>query len=407
MDKLDFTEPSQGIFHYTTEGIFIVNEAGKIMGANPSAEKIFGYAPNTLAGKRIEDLIPSRFKGSHADHRQKFHQEPKSRSMGSGRDLYALREDGSEFPVEISLSPYTSNGETFVIAFVIDISVRKEAEKKLIAYKNELEKMVAERTTNLLNTIESLENTKNELDNALKREQELGSMKSRFVSIASHEFRTPLATIMSSLSLVEKYSDLNEFQKRDRHIHRIKTAVRNLTDILNDFLSLNRLEEGKVVIVSEDFVVKDLLYEIQQQMSSVAKASQEIVLDISGKKTFKSDPKLITNILINLLSNAIKFSPESSIILLSSEITDDKLTLKVKDQGIGMPAKEFKHVFERFYRMSNAGEIQGTGLGLSIVSHYITLLQGTITFESTENVGTEFTVTIPKSQNYEQKNIIN
>lgn len=397
MSQKDFSDLSEGIFKYTTEGIFVVDESGEIIRANPSAEKIFGYTENALTGKRIEELIPARYRGAHSGHRQRFHEEARARSMGLGMDLYGLRQDGTEFPVEISLSPYSDNNRNFVIAFVIDISVRKEAEMRLIAYKDELEKEVEERTLDLRNTIQSLETIKNDLDEALKREQELGSMKSRFVSIASHEFRTPLATIMSSLSLVEKYGNLNEIEKRDRHIHRIKTAVRNLTEILNDFLSLNRLEEGKVVIAAEAFRVDILMEEVYNQMIPLMKKNQVILRAHSGPIMFKSDPRLITNILINLLSNAIKFSGNGKAIRLFSSTEHHQLVLKVKDEGIGIPAAERKRVFERFYRMSNAGEIQGTGLGLSIVSHYVSLLQGTVTFESTENAGTEFTVSIPQS----------
>ncbi len=397
MSQKDFSDLSEGIFKYTTEGIFVVDESGEIIRANPSAEKIFGYGVNELAGKRIEDLIPSRYRGAHAGHRQRFHGEARARSMGLGMDLYGLRKDRSEFPVEISLSPYTDKKRNFVIAFVIDISIRKESEMRLIAYKDELEKEVEERTLDLRNTIQSLETIKNDLDEALRREQELGSMKSRFVSIASHEFRTPLATIMSSLSLVEKYGNLNEIEKRDRHIQRIKAAVRNLTEILNDFLSLNRLEEGKVIISTEPFRVDILLEEVYNQMIPLMKKNQVIQRAHSGPMTFRSDPKLITNILINLLSNAIKFSGNGKIIQVMSCTDEEQLVLKVKDEGIGIPEAEHKRVFERFYRMSNAGEIQGTGLGLSIVSHYVSLLQGNVSFESIENVGTEFTVTIPRS----------
>lgn len=397
MSQKDFSDLSEGIFKYTTEGIFVVDERGEIIRANPSAEKIFGYPEHTLSGRRIEELIPVRYRGAHSGHRKRFHGEARARSMGLGMDLYGLRKDGTEFPVEISLSPFTNSSGNFVIAFVIDISVRKEAEMRLIAYKDELEKEVEERTLDLRNTIQSLETIKNDLDEALKREQELGSMKSRFVSIASHEFRTPLATIMSSLSLVEKYGNLNEIEKRDRHIHRIKTAVRNLTEILNDFLSLNRLEEGKVIIAAETFRIDILLEEVYNQMIPLMKKNQVILRTHSGPITFRSDPKLITNILINLLSNAIKFSGNGKTIRLVSVIENDQLVLKVKDDGIGIPEAEHKRVFERFYRMSNAGEIQGTGLGLSIVSHYVSLLQGTVSFESTENVGTEFTVSIPQS----------
>jgi PAS domain S-box-containing protein len=396
MGEKDFSDPSEGIFMYTTEGIFIIDERGNIIRANPSGEKIFGYPTNSLTGRRIEDLIPSRYHKSHPSHRQSFHGEARARSMGLGRDLFGLRLDGTEFPVEISLSPFSNNTGNFVIAFVIDISVRKEAELRLIAYKDELEKEVEERTLDLRSTIQSLETIKNDLDEALKREQELGSMKSRFVSIASHEFRTPLATILSSLSLVEKYGNLNEIEKRDRHIMRIKSAVRNLTEILNDFLSLNRLEEGKVVISSERFQVDILLEEVYNQVLPLLKKDQILLRQHVGANAFKSDPRLITNILLNLLSNAIKFSGEGKTIVLTSILDDKGLTLKVKDQGIGIPELERKRVFERFYRMSNAGEIQGTGLGLSIVSHYVALLDGSVSFESKENVGTEFTVTLPE-----------
>jgi PAS domain S-box-containing protein len=396
MGQKDFSDPSEGIFMYTTEGIFIIDEKGYIIRANPSGEKIFGYPTKTLTGRRIEELIPSRYHKSHSSHRQSFHGEARARSMGLGRDLFGLRLDGTEFPVEISLSPFSNSTGNFVIAFVIDISVRKEAELRLIAYKDELEKEVEERTLDLRSTIQSLETIKNDLDEALKREQELGSMKSRFVSIASHEFRTPLATILSSLSLVEKYGNLNEIEKRDRHIMRIKSAVRNLTEILNDFLSLNRLEEGKVVISSERFQVDILLEEVYNQVLPLLKKDQVLVRQHVGLNAYKSDPRLLTNILLNLLSNAIKFSGEGKTIVLTSILDEKGLTLKVKDQGIGIPELERKRVFERFYRMSNAGEIQGTGLGLSIVSHYVALLDGTVSFESKENVGTEFTVVIPE-----------
>ncbi len=401
MNESDFLKQSESIFAYTTEGILIVNERGVILRVNPSAGRIFGYQQGNLEGKRIEDLIPERYRRNHGNYRQQFHKESQPRSMGVGRDLYGLREDGSEFPVEISLSPFSNESGNYVVAFVIDITVRKDAEKKLIDYKNELEKLVEERTADLRKTIYRLEKTKRELDLALITEQELGLMKSRFVSIASHEFRTPLAAIMSSLSLVEKYADLKDIEKRDRHIKKIKNAVRNLTDILNDFLSLNRLEEGKVMVFSEIFPVGALLEELMHQMESIAKPDQVITLLQKGLPSglvFSSDPKLIFNILSNLVSNAIKFSGPTDEVLVSASYEDDYLVLKVKDKGIGIPEDEYKHVFERFYRMRNAGEIQGTGLGLSIVSHHVSLLKGKVNFVSKENVGTEFTVKIPNQR---------
>lgn len=405
MNKAISPDPSEGIFKYSNEGILIVDDAGKIIRVNPASERIFGFKEQELLGMTIESLIPARFRHKHPKHRASFHKDAKARSMGSDLQLFALKADKTEFPVEISLSPFSDGEKNFVIAFVVDISVRREAENKLIAYKNELEKEVEERTLDLRSSIQNLEQTKNDLDEALRREQELGSMKSRFVSIASHEFRTPLATIMSSLSLVEKYANLNQVQKRDRHISRIKTAVKNLTEILNDFLSLNRLEEGKVIFIVENFDVYELLDESVSQMKSLTKHKQHINLKVSGETNFRSDPRLINNILINLLSNAIKFSDEGKDIWVNVENHGHELIIKVNDEGIGMPKSEQKHVFERFYRMSNAGEIQGTGLGLSIVSHYVNLLSGKIEFKSIENEGTRFIISIPN--NTEDENITN
>ena len=396
--EMDIQNQSEAIFQFATEGILIIDKQGNIIRVNPNGEALFGYKNGELEGKTVEDLIPNRFHTNHVKQRDSFNTHPHARSMGVGRDLFAVRKDGSEFPVEVSLSPYKHSKGDYVIAFVIDITVRKVAENKLINYKNELEKEVEERTLVLKGAIQKLEKTKAELDESLKRERELSSMKSRFISIASHEFRTPLATVLSSLSLVEKYANLAENEKRDKHLTRIKSSVRNLTEILNDFLSLNKLEEGKVFVSLETYKLNELLEEISQQMQSIAKKGQKINVEWVNKPTnfeVRLDPKLFNNIIINLVSNAIKFSPENSEIKITGEFTaggepHNQVVIKVKDNGIGMPESEQKHVFERFYRMRNAGEIQGTGLGLSIVNHYVSLLKGKITFSSQENKGTEF-----------------
>ena len=397
--EMDILHQSEAIFLFATEGILIADKQGKIVRVNPSGADMFGYEPEELTDLMIEDLIPNRFRQGHVAHRKSFNEHPHARSMGGGMDLYAKRKDGSEFPVEISLSPYQNSKGAYVIAFVIDISIRKIAENKLVSYKNELEVEVEERTLVLKEAIQKLEKTKDELDRALKREQELNLMKSRFITIASHEFRTPLATVLSSLSLVEKYSDLDENEKRDKHIHRIKSSVRNLTDILNDFLSLNKLEEGKIVVTPETFAINEVLEEICQPMQGIAKKGQKIDCSCETSESsyeVRLDPKLIKNIVINLISNAIKFSPENSRIEVKGSLTNKEMIIRIKDEGIGIPEAEKKHVFERFYRMSNAEAIQGTGLGLSIVNQYVLLLKGKIDFTSKINKGTEFIITLPR-----------
>ncbi|WP_394993661.1 ATP-binding protein [Emticicia sp.] len=395
----DMLNQVEAIFQFATEAILITDNHGKIIRVNPSTEAMFGYDTSEFINQPIEILIPRRLSERHKNHREKFQENPHARSMGANFDLFAKRKDDTEFPVEVSLSPYTNSDGSFVIAFIIDISIRKKAENQLIAYKSELEKEVEERTMILKEAIQKLEQTKDELDNSLKREREVNSMKSRFISIASHEFRTPLATVLSSLSLVEKYSELKEDEKRNKHISRIKSSVRNLTEILNDFLSLNKLEEGKVMINIEHFNLYDLIDGVRQELQGIAKTSQEIELSCAnnGDSMVNLDKTLIRNILINLVSNAIKFSSEDSTININVVLSETTVIISVEDHGIGIPAADQKHLFERFFRSSNAGEIKGTGLGLSIVAHYVNLLKGSIKFESKENVGTKFYINLHRN----------
>jgi PAS domain S-box-containing protein len=394
--EMDIFNQVEAIFQFATEAILITNDKGVIIRSNPSAERLFRYTQHELTGSSVEMLIPARYKHSHEAHREHYNKNSHPRAMGTGYDVFGKTKEGTEFPVEVSLSPFSNSQGRFVIAFIVDISLRKSAEDQMKAYQSELEKEVEERTMILKEAIHKLEQIKEELDRSLKRERELNSMKSRFISIASHEFRTPLATVLSSLSLVEKYADLNEGEKRDKHIARIKSSIRNLTDILNDFLSLNKLEEGKVMVSPDEFDVNKVVEKVVPDIQGIAKAGQKIETVFAGTETIvELDAKLVQNILINLLSNAIKFSPEDSTITVSVQTSGNRLILKVGDQGIGIPDADKRHMFERFFRSSNAGEIQGTGLGLSIVLHYVNLMKGNISFESKENEGTTFIVDLP------------
>lgn len=214
--------------------------------------------------------------------------------------------------------------------------------------------------------------------------------------MASHEFRTPLATILSSVSLIEKYSEKGETDKLGRHIGKIKSSINNLTDILNDFLSLSKLEEGKVECEMHECDIEECIMEFVAEMQAIAKEGQTIQYSHAGKKTARVDKKLMKNILFNLISNAIKFSPEGKTIVARSEHTGKSLIISVKDEGIGISKEDQKHLFERFFRAHNAMNIQGTGLGLNIVLRYLELMNGTINFTSAENKGTTFTLTIPQ-----------
>ncbi|MEO6303048.1 MAG: PAS domain-containing sensor histidine kinase, partial [Bacteroidia bacterium] len=307
-----------------------------------------------------------------------------------------LRKDGVEIPVEISLSPYNNTEGKFVIAFIVDITVRKQAEEKLKNYSADLENQVKNRTLILEEAIEELEKTKKDLYNALDKEKELNELKSRFVSMASHEFRTPLTTMMSSLSLVTKYGEQNDKENQVKHVSKIKTSINNLTDILNDFLSVSKLEEGKIEYMPEELNLKTFVNEVITEMRSMALNSQIITQEHLGNEKAMFDKKLLKNILFNLISNAIKFSPEGGTILISTQVLNSTVKISIKDSGIGISKEDQKHLFERFFRAHNATHIQGTGLGLNIVARYIDLMGGTIHFESKENEGTIFTILIPQ-----------
>ena len=553
-------ERLRALFDYATEGIIIASQKGQIVMINPIAEKVLGYETGELTGKQIEVLIPNRMSERHVKHREKYSQNPQPRPMGKGMELYAKKKDGSDLPVEISLSNFETSEGKFAIAFMIDISERKKSEElfhkgkevaqmyldiapvifvvigrdekvtlinqngcqilgfseqdilgknwfdnfvdadsreasrlnfnlmmegkissvasnenviitasgqnrtttwkhslirdeqarpvaalsageditarkhhemliekanndlkkysdEILQLNSDLEKRVQNRTEELGEMVHKLEHTnsdlaieikerkqaeelleknREELKLALIKEKELSELKSRFVTMASHEFRTPLSTILSSASLISKYNEPGHDEKRFRHIDRIKSSVSNLTSILNDFLSLGKLEEGKVTCSPSLFDITELGHELVNEMKEVTKVGQQIQFGHKGSETkVFLDKNLTRNICINLLSNAIKYSNENKNIRFITELKDKELIIRISDQGIGIPEEEHQHIFERFFRANNAANIQGTGLGLNIVKKYVDLLQGSITFESTFGKGTTFEVVLP------------
>ncbi len=405
-DKKD-KEQFEVLFQNASLGILVANDKGEIVMANKFLITLFKYTDfSDIEGKKIEVLIPSRFHHAHVGHREKFTEHPQKRPMGVGMDLFAVKKTGEEFPVEVSLGSYTNDEGRFVVAFISDITKRKEIENIILTQKQalaennlriekfneELEQKIQERTHQLQETLEQLKVYRDELETALSKEKELGDLKSRFVSMASHEFRTPLSTILSSASLVAKYTQTDEQEKRDKHIHRIKSAVNNLTDILNEFLSLGKMEDGKISANYAHFNIQDLIQSVANEVKSVAKKNQQIIYEHEGNVIVYLDASMLRNIIINLLSNAIKFSSDTGKIVIHSSVTTDTISLSVSDNGMGISESDQEHLFERFFRGKNVTNIQGTGLGLHIVSKYVELLDGQIDFVSELEKGTTFTI---------------
>lgn len=236
------------------------------------------------------------------------------------------------------------------------------------------------------------------LEQNLVKERDLNEMKSRFVSMASHEFRTPLTTINSSASLILKYHEKETYEKLDKHVSRIKNAVRNLTSILNDFLSLEKLESGNITTSFKEHDLVKLIDEILDEMSGNLKNGQKLINHVKSKFIHITDAQLFRNVIINLVSNAIKYSGEGDVIEIDVNDRGEYCLISVKDHGIGIPEKDQERMFSRFFRAGNVTNIEGTGLGLNIVERYLELLDGSLSFESKEGEGTTFFVKLPKKQ---------
>jgi len=339
--------------------IFMVDKDGTILNWHEGAHKIKGYTTDEVIGKHISMFYPPEAvtKGEPERNLQLAAEHGSLETEG-----WRVRKDGSMFWADVLITAtYDDSGEVKgFIKVTRDFTWHKKAEEK--SYQ------------------------------ALEKEKELNKMKSNFVSMASHEFRTPLSTILSSVSLLEFYKTTETQDKRDKHIHRIKSAVNELVATLEEFLSLEKIEEGKVSVKNETFNIRQLAENIRLKFNSELKTGQTIKYCHMGSDNVCLDGGFLNHILTNLLSNAIKYSPENSSILFDTSVENNTITLRVKDNGIGISPEDQKHLFERFFRASNTGAIKGTGLGLHIVKRYVELLGGTINVKSIINQGTEFTV---------------
>ncbi len=402
----------RAIFEAGVDGIITIDHRGIIDSANPAACRLFGYKKEEMFGKNISFLMPSPHKEAHDDYIENYLRTGKRKIIGIGREVEGRRKDGSLFPFRLSVSELRIGERVIFTGFIHDISELKKAEQEVRQLNTDLEAKVSERTEQLADAVnrllatnkklereirerqaaeQALQQKQEELVQALEREKELGALKTRFVSMASHEFRTPLATIQSSAALVRRYAEAANPERQAFHLEKIRTTVNNLTSILNDFLSLNKLEEGRVENQPERFDFQNFCSETIEEIRGLAKPGQDIIFQLLGKNgTVFLDPRLLKNVLYNLLSNAIKYSDKD--IFCEGGITDGHFVIRVKDQGIGIPDADKQHLFERFFRASNVVNIQGVGLGMNIVKRYLGIMGGSVSFESEEGKGSIFTL---------------
>ena len=392
----------EAVFANATLGIIVCDQAGDIVSANQLAGQLFGYPADALLGQRIEVLVPDAAGRHHAQLRESFNARPQVRGMGAHRVLRGQRQDGSAFPVEVNLSYFHLDEQLYVVAYIFDLTLKKAAEQELtdqhqrVARLNaDLEQKVADRTHALMTTLEQLEKRRRELALALVAEQELGELKSRFVSMASHEFRTPLTAVLTSAELIADYAEGHQQGKRLKHVQRIRASVKHLNDILEEFLSVGRIEEGKIEAQPANCDLSTLLAETLADVQSLLKTGQRIERQVECPHSFRLDGSLLRKIVVNLLSNALKYSAEGTVVTVRADCHQHQLRLSVADQGVGISPEDQAHLFERFFRARSVSTVPGTGLGLYIIARYLELMGGTIALTSELNVGTTVTLSIP------------
>lgn len=381
------------IIENAIDGIITIDERGTIEHINNAALALFGFTKEELIGKNVTVLMPEPDKRNHDSYLTKYHDTGNRKIIGIGREVYGQRKDGSKFPFKLGVSEVKFSDRKIFTGFIHDLTRQKDDEIRIKSYTEELEVKIKERTQDLVKLINELESAKEHMSALFEKEKELSQLKTRFVSMASHEFRTPLSSIQLSASLIDKYTSKQDVDNVQKHTNKIKNSINNLTTILNDFLSLEKLEAGRVEANANPFDIIAFSEEITEEMQLVSKQNQLIVYEHKGTTAqVVLDQNLLKNCIINLISNAIKYSGENTMIQFNSTINDKELIVEVKDNGIGIPELDQNNLFEPFFRAHNTGDIPGTGLGLNIVKRYVGLMNGTVSCQSAQNVGTTFTL---------------
>ncbi|MCQ0110512.1 PAS domain-containing sensor histidine kinase [Zhouia amylolytica] len=387
-----------------SEGILVVDEHQNIVATNSPMEQMFGYEKDELKGQNLNILIPQNYHQKHVGHYDGYFAESSQRKMAEGRKLSGVKKNGEEFYVEIGLNPFHIYDKVYIMAIVMDVTKRIESENVIRELNEHLEDKIKQRTKALRDSVAQLTKevrlrieAESQAKIALQKEKELNELKTKFLSMVSHEFKTPLSSILTSSMLLGKYTEGEQQPKRDKHINTIKGTVRNLNGILNDFLSIERIDSGKIDYKFAKFNLSKVFNEILYDANMTLKSGQKIQFpDDIDEYVIAQDEKIFKLILSNIIGNAIKYSPENSTIFIEVAFKENNNFLfTVRDEGIGIPKEDQKHIFSRYFRAQNALITQGTGIGLNIVKSHVEDLGGTISFESELEKGSVFKIELP------------
>lgn len=378
------------IIQNAIDGIITTDENGVILTINPAACTLFGYSEAEAKGNNVVILMTAPDDERHDHYIRSYRRTGERHIIGIDREVTGRKKNGTVFPFRLGISEVVHEGKQIYTAFIHDLSQDKKIEESLKQYAAELERLVNTRADSLKNAVKALQIAKADISRSLVKEQELGQLQSRFISMASQEFRTPLSAIQLSAGLIEKYATTGEKDNAFRHIAKVKSAVGYLSNMLNDFLSLEKLEADKLSAQMVEFDLAALADDVVEEMSVIAKAGQQIIHRHSGTTNkAKLDPAMLKTCIINLVSNAIKYANEG-IILLETAAGESGCSITISDKGIGIPSEDRDHLFEPFFRGSNATNLPGSGLGLNVLSRYVKLMNGKIQVESVINKGTSF-----------------
>ncbi len=369
------------------DGIVEVDASGRIVLVNSQAERLFGYQREELLGKRVEILMPERYRERHPAHRGHYHAHSVIRPMGSGLDLRAVRADGTEFAVDINLSPFQGETGPGVICLIRDVTDRKQVEEQIKVLNQSLE----QRTRDLAVMNSELEIRNRDVEKANR-------LKSNFLATMSHELRTSLNAIIGFSDLLARQTAGPLTQKQERFVGHVKESSRHLLALIDDILDLSKIEAGRLELKNEIVQMSVAADEVLSTLRPLAVAKGiEMEIELDAELTVDADRVRLRQILYNLLSNAIKFTPEGSVRLVAG--SDEQLIcISVIDTGIGIPREEQDAIFETFHPRSSPTHeaFEGTGLGLSITRLLVEQHGGRIWVESEPGKGSKFHFTLPR-----------
>jgi len=343
------------------DALLVVDRAGTVVFANRQVSALFGYTREEVVGSKIERLLPERFRGAHLGHRQRYIDHARVRPMGIGLDLSARRRDGSEFPVEISLSPVGDGEQQLVAAAIRDVSERRRVQA--------------------------------ELRRAREDADAANQAKSRFLATASHDLRQPLQTLALLNGAMRRSTVDPELSEA---LHQQEQAIDAMARLLNALLDISKLESGAIKPEVSDFTVATIFAEMRVEFAQLA-AQKGLELRVEAcDDCVRSDPSLLSQVLRNLISNAIKYTREGWVALRCLH-RSQQVCVEVLDSGVGIPARDLPHIFEEFYQVGVATNTSrdGYGLGLSIVRRIVDLLGLSLDVASEPGKGTTFSVTLP------------